>query len=142
MTTYHLPLNAATASAETQVRVVTGRGLNAIRSKAERARIAADIADGKVIFTKLTKAQVAAVCGVNTTYVNVVRRTRRQRPDLICRFNTEPVYRVAQAAGWGWVSPKPTITTAWSNATDAERIAFVKKAGPERVWTALAEAVG
>jgi hypothetical protein len=136
----YAPLNTSTAKLEGLPRVVTGREISRLKTKAARAMLAADIADGNATIVKPTLEQIAAACGVNEHYVGLVRRVRRQRPDLAHRLNTEPVYRVAAAAGYGW-SWKPTLVSSWLSTPESKRVEAVKTIGTEKVWTALSSAV-
>jgi hypothetical protein len=100
-------------------RRVTGQYLAKNRcSKRARAQLAADILAGKVMVSGLTIKQLAALCRVSVPYVTEARN-RARRPDYATR-----------------------LARAWQVADSDQRIQFIRRAGPERIFDATVQAIG
>jgi len=106
-------------------RAITGAGLAQLRrrmSAAERACLAADIIDGRVILQGLTAKAVAALVGVNLGYVDhALRLTPEQREQV--RRGDRPL-----------VSPRPPCAD-FDALVDA-----IRRAGLDRTLEAAVEA--
>ena len=82
-----------------------------------RARLAAELLEQRAVVTKLTVGQIASLCRVSVSSVNVARGGRGRRPaDL-------------------------TLAMIWDRATPAQRLEFIRRAGPEVVWNARCSSV-
>jgi hypothetical protein len=105
-----------TTSAATAVRYVTGQFLAKNRlCKRDRAKLAADILARKAVVIDLTAKQVAGLCRVSSPYI-------------------------AEARGR---SPAATrLLRDWNAADPDQRIQFIRRADPERVFDAIARAIG
>jgi hypothetical protein len=114
-------------------RQVRARDIKKLRTKAARAELAADLVSGKATLN-LDPQMTAAICNVSRSYVAVVLRIRKCRPDLASRFRYQTVSSVAAAAGFGRVQQQDKLVTAWNRASSAERIEFVRRITPGRVW--------
>ena len=99
-------------------RQVSGQFLtkNKLSAKA-RARLAAEILDGRAELAKLTVAQVAGLCRVSVSSVGTVRSGKRRK------------------------SPDLRLLAIWGRATPQQRREFIQHAGPDNVWTELAAAL-
>jgi hypothetical protein len=78
--------------------------------KCGRARLAADIIDGRLFVTNLTDKQVAALCGISVGYAYVVRNGKK---------------------------PKPTLGDMLANASPSERAKAAARLGPAVVWDTM-----
>jgi hypothetical protein len=108
-----------TTPTATAVRRVTGQFLAKNRlSKRGRAQLAADIIAGKVMVSDFTIKQLAALCRVSRPYVTAARN-RARRPDYATR-----------------------LAHAWQVADFDQRIQFIRRAGPERIFDATVQAIG
>ena len=94
------------------------RGLFLSKNKLPpKARLAAEILEQRAVVTKLTVGQIASVCQVSVSSVNAARGGRGRKPaDL-------------------------TLARIWGRATPQQRLEFIRCAGPDAVWTALAAAL-
>jgi hypothetical protein len=82
-----------------------------------RARLAAAILDQQATVTRLTVRQIADLCRVSVSSITVARSGRGRKPaDL-------------------------TLARMWGRATPEQRLEFIRRAGPDEVWTALAAAL-
>src|SRR5262245_35352843 len=63
----------ATLFATTLPRLVTGREVSRLRTKAARARLAADLHTGRAALIDPTLEQAAAICAVNTQYISLTK---------------------------------------------------------------------
>jgi hypothetical protein len=109
----------ATAPTATAVRRVTGQHLAKVRlSKRDRAQLAADVLAGRVVITDFTIKQLAMLCRVSARYVSAARN-RACRPDYATR-----------------------LARAWQVADPDQRIQFIRRAGPERIFDATVQAIG
>ena len=113
-------------------RTVTGRWLaHAKLTATERAFLAADIVAGRVVVVNPTLKQAACQAGVSAVYAAAAR-------------DATPAEREAIESGglsiMELIETAPVVT-AWKTSTAADRVALVKKIGPDAVWAALAEAV-
>jgi hypothetical protein len=107
-----------TTPTATTIRRVTGQFLAKNRlSKRARAQLAADILAGKAVITDYTIKQLAVLCRVSVPYVTEARN-RARRPDYATR-----------------------LTRAWRVADSDQRIQFIRRADPERVFDALTAAI-
>jgi hypothetical protein len=101
-------------------RRITGQSLARRHlSKWQRARIAADIIDGKADIADLTHGQIAVLCGVSLNYAYKVRSNgARHRPkrDLAQR-----------------------LTQVWGLANPRQRIEFARAVGPEQVFDVITQ---
>jgi hypothetical protein len=100
------------------VRRVSGQYLakNRLPKKA-RAQLAADIIAGKVMVSDFTIKQLTVLCRVSGPYVTAARN-RARRPDYATR-----------------------LARAWQVADSDQRIQFIRRADPERVFDALTAAI-
>jgi hypothetical protein len=100
-------------------RVLSGQYLSKNRlGKRARARLAADVLAGKAVITDLTIKQLSAVCRVSTPYIRAARN-KACRPDYATR-----------------------LARAWQVADSDQRIQFIRRAGPERIFDATVQAIG
>jgi len=114
-------------------RAITGAGLAQLRrhmSAAERACLAADIVDGRVALQGLTVKAVAALVGVNGSYLaRALRLNPEQRAEV--RRGTRPLVAPRTAA---------TATDAravdWDKLDDATLVEAVRRIGLERTLDA------
>jgi hypothetical protein len=105
-----------TTSAATAVRYVTGQFLAKNRlCKRDRAKLAADILARKVAVIDLTAKQLAGLCRVSSPYI-------------------------AEARGRSNATTR--LLRDWNAADPEQRVAFARAAGPERVFDAIAQAIG
>jgi len=111
-------------------RAITGASLAQRRrrmSAAERACLAADIIDGRVILQGLTAKAIAALVGVNVGYVDrALRLTPEQRAE-VCRGD-RPL-----------VAPRACASAAkidWDKIDDATLVEAVRRIGLERTLDA------
>jgi hypothetical protein len=82
-----------------------------------RARLAAEILEQRAVVTKLTVGQIASLCQVSVLSVNAARGCRGRKPaDL-------------------------RLARMWGRATPQQRLEFIRCAGPDAVWTAIAAAL-
>jgi hypothetical protein len=102
----------------TPLSTVSGQYLAKNRlSKRGRAQLATDILAGKVMATDFTIKQLVVLCRVSRPYI-VEARNRTRRPDYATR-----------------------LARAWRIADSDERIQFIRRADPERVFDALTAAI-
>jgi hypothetical protein len=108
-----------TTPTATAVRRVTGQFLAKNRlSKRARAQLAADVLAGKAVITDFTIRQLSTVCRVSPLYIAEARNKAR-RPDYATR-----------------------LARAWQVADSDQRIQFIRRAGPERIFDATVQAIG
>jgi len=111
-------------------RAITGAGLAQLRrrmSAAERACLAADIVDGRVVLQGLTVKAVAALVGVNVGYVDRALRLTPQQRAEVCDGD-RPL-----------VSPRPSADAPafdWAKIDDATLVEAVRRIGLERTLDA------
>jgi hypothetical protein len=103
----------------TPVYFVTGQYLSKNQlSKRARARLAADIISGKAGVIDHTVKQLAVLCRVSAPYI-AEARDRARRTDYATR-----------------------LARAWRVADSDQRIQFIRRAGPERIFDATVQAIG
>ena len=115
-------------------RAITGASLAQRRrrmSAAERACLAADIIDGRVILQGLTAKAIAALVGVNVGYVDrALRLTPEQRAE-VCRGDRPLVLPRA---------PAPASHIDWNAINDDDLVEAVRRIGIDRALAAAVEA--
>jgi len=110
-------------------RAISGAGLAQLRrrmSAAERACLAADIIDGRVILQGLTAKSIAGLVGVNLGYVDrALQLTPEQRAE-VCRGD-RPL-----------VAPRPRTSAPidWTKIDDATLVEAVRRIELERTLDA------
>ena len=103
-----------------QAAAVTGHYLALNRLDARgRARLAADIIDGRVEIAEHTVEQITRLCRSNRLYVAEARDPGRAR-------------RLRQRR----------LQRAWDAVNPDHRAEFCRSVGIEQIWTVLAEAIG
>jgi hypothetical protein len=125
-------LNGSSASA----RCVTGASLAQIAwrmTPIERAVLAADIIDGKVVLQGLTAKSVAHLVGTNQSYMfAALRASPEQRAKILA--GTRPLMPTR-------ARPVPSPAAfAWANVEDEVLVEAVKMIGLDRTLNAAAEA--
>jgi len=112
-------------------RAISGAGLAQLRrrmSAAERACLAADIIDGRVILQGLTAKAIAALVGVNQGYVDhALRLTPEQRAE-VCRGDRPLVAPRACASA---------VKIDWGKIGDDMLVEAVRKIGIDRALNAV-----
>jgi hypothetical protein len=115
-------------------RAISGASLAQLRrrmSAAERACLAADVVDGRVVLQGLTVKAIAALVGVNVGYVDrALRLTPEQRAE-VCR-GARPL-----------VSPRgraPASPIDWNAINDDDLVEAVRRIGIDRALAAAVEA--
>jgi len=112
-------------------RAITGASLAQLRrrmSAAERACLAADIVDGRVVLQGLTVKAIAALVGVNVGYVDrALRLTPEQRAE-VCRGD-RPL-----------VTPRPPADAPafdWNAVGDEMLVEAIRRIGIDRALNAV-----
>jgi hypothetical protein len=110
-----LDTTSSPALLTTHPRQLSGLFLSKTKLSAKgRAQLAAAVLDGRAVLTRLTAGQIAGLCRVSTSSVAAARTGRIRRPvDL-------------------------RLAKMWNRATPQQRLDFIRHAGPDAVWTALA----
>jgi hypothetical protein len=114
-------------------RAISGAGLAQLRrrmSAAERACLAADIVDGRVVLQGLTVKAIAALVGVNVGYVDrALRLTPEQRAE-VCRGDRPLVLPR---------TPAPASHIDWNAINDDDLVEAVRRIGIDRALAAAVE---
>jgi hypothetical protein len=115
--------------AKALTRVLTGRNLaHSPRTKTERALLAASIARGDVVVTKLTLTQASQLAGVNITYAKMAARLTAAE-----RFAVEAGRRTLYDKT---PAPGATCDDGWHRMSPSEQKEWVRDHAPE-LWSAL-----
>ncbi len=120
-------------------RPITGRYLahNHLPAR-RRALLAGDLATGKVHLVNPTISQAALLARVSIPYAAAGRTVTYSRPHL--RGPVENGERSLLEAADRKPSAGELLAKAWSLATPAERIAFIRLTGPDAVFDVAVEA--
>jgi hypothetical protein len=111
-------------------RAISGASLAQLRRHmpaAERACLAADIVDGRVILQGLTAKSVASLCGVNMAYVNVALNLAPEQREEVRRGRRSLVPP----------PPKPSPAFDWDTVNDDVLVEAVRKIGIDRALHAM-----
>ena len=104
--------------------IVTGRLLAHNKWSAHcRAEAAANLVLGNLDLTEPTVGQAAALCRASLSLTRIVLAERKDGPDFSAAF-----------------SPVTDLIDAWVNATEAERVEFIKAVGIDQVFDAVVAA--
>jgi hypothetical protein len=106
---------------------ISGRNIaHGHRSKAQRAAIAAQLHLGEIALERPTVTQVRDLCGVSVKYIQAALRADPEHRRLLA----------ADALSIPQVDPPASVSLArqWRAATAAERAAFAKRVGVDRLW--------
>jgi hypothetical protein len=115
-------------------RIITGRQISKAKSKSERAKLAADLVEGRAVLGRLSIEQLARLCDVSQGYVETVLRVQRTRPDLIATMPDASVCQLAIAAGFH-------LADMWRAVPEQTRVETIREVGPDAVFDDVCRAV-
>jgi hypothetical protein len=120
-------------------RAISGAGLAQLRrrmSAAERACLAADIVDGRVVLQGLTVKAIAALVGVNQGYVDrALRLTPEQREQV--RHGDRPLVSPRPCADFDALRAAAAAPIDWEAIGDEMLVEAVRKIGIDRALNAV-----
>src|SRR5262245_37299120 len=113
-------------------RVVSGASLAQLlrhKTPSQRAVIAADVVDGRLVIVGLTAKSVTAICGANASYVAAALKCTPEQRELIKRGERQ----LAPA------SARRRAAIDWSAINDDDLVEAVRRIGLERALAAAVE---
>jgi hypothetical protein len=131
----------------TSIPTITGHALaRGHRTASQRAGLAAQLVAGERVLTKPTIKQVASLLRVSRHYVTAaLKTTPAGRACLVsrARYLTVPEPNKPSPPEPNKPSPCDLLVRDWNAATDAERIAFARRVGVDRIFDgAIAPVIG
>jgi hypothetical protein len=118
---------------------VSGQYLDKNRLKQyQRAFIAADLVDGKVVLVNPKPHQAAGLCQVNTAYVYAAKRVAHSSLRADAENGRLPLNVAAHHC-------RPLVSqllALWTACSADERVEFARKADPERIFEVIEIAIG